>query len=129
MNSSNPAQSRTTRLKRGLLLLLAMLLFSSPAYALSPPHHLYKISRRLVEVVGAPLYGIFYQGPKNMKKAYMQEVWEQEKPKHNGKLRFKLKAIPRLFGEELKAAVDGVTASVSSAGEAVKEFLSIFLSD
>jgi hypothetical protein len=129
MNSSNPAQRRTTPLKRGLLLFLATLLLAPPAYALSPPHHLYNISRRLVEVVGAPFYAIFYSGPKKMKEAYRQEVWEQEKPKHNGKFRYKLKALPRALGEELKAAIDGVTGSVSSAGEAAKEFVSIFLSD
>ncbi len=124
MNLSNPA-----RVRSGLLFLAGMLCFCPPAHALSAPHHFYNFSRRLVEVVGAPFYGIFYRGPQMMKKAYRQEVWELEKPEKRGKPVLILKAIPRALGEEAKATVDGVTHSVASAGEAAKELISIFLGD
>ena len=89
------------------------------AFALSTVHHLYLISRRLVEVVGSPFYGIFVQGPKNVKAAYHAEVWEQEKPYKNGTLKFKAAGVLRAPGEEAKGLVDGITDSVSSGGNAL----------
>ncbi|MBN1585912.1 MAG: hypothetical protein JW937_00610 [Candidatus Omnitrophica bacterium] len=84
----------------------------------------------MVQVVGAPFYWTFYQGPKNAKKAYVEEVWELEKEEQRGKWRNRLiKAPPRMIGEEAKAIVDGITGSVDAAGEALKEFISIFCSD
>jgi len=110
-------------------MLLALLCFASPAYALSPPHHLYNASRRLVEMVGAPFYFLFCEGPRRMKAAWQAEVWGQEKPEKRGKFRYRLQAVPRMVGEEAKAAVDGATHSVDSAGRAAKELISIFLGD
>ncbi len=125
MNSSNLVRAKQV----GFLFLLGMLYFCPPAHALSAPHHLYKASRRLVEAVGGPLYGIFYDGPKRMKKAYQEEVWGAEKPEKRGKPIRVLKAVPRALGEEAKATVDGVTQSVVSAGQAAKELISVFLGD
>lgn len=127
MNLSDRAPAK--RISAGLMLLCGVLCFCTPAYALATPHHIYNISRRLVEVVGAPFYAIFYDGPKRMKKAWADEVWGQEKPEKRGLLIHKVAAVPRAVGEETKAAVDGVTRSVGSGGEAVKEFISIFLGD
>ena len=103
--------------------------FCQQAFALSTVHHLYLISRRLVEVVGGPFYGIFVQGPKNVKAAYHAEVWEQEKPYKNGTFKYKAAGVLRAPGEEAKGLVDGVTGSVTSAGKAAKEFISIFFGD
>lgn len=134
MHLSNPvpakhASKKIRRIFGGLLLLCGVLSFCPPAYALATPHHIYNISRRLVEVVGAPFYAIFYDGPKRIKKAWTDEVWGQEKPEKRGLLIHKVAAIPRAAGEEAKATVDGVTRSIDSGGEAVKEFISIFLGD
>lgn len=111
------------------LLVCLVLLPAPPALALSTVHHLYNISRRLVEVAGGPLYGAFVQGPKNVKKTYVSEVWEQEKPENRGLLRQKLFAVWRAPGEEVKAIGDGVADSVSSANRAFKELVSIFFGD
>ena len=133
MISSNPVHAerpiRTAWVPVASLLCVGILFPSSPAYALSAPHHLYNFSRRLVEVVGAPLYAIFYDGPKRIKKAYQDEVWGVEKPEKRGKMINRLKSVPRAIGEEAKAAVDGVTQSVGSGGQAVKELISIFFGD
>jgi hypothetical protein len=64
-----------------------------------------------------------------MKKAYVDEIWGVEKPEQQGKPIHVFKAVPRALGEEAKAAVDGVTQSVVSGGQAVKELISIFLGD
>jgi hypothetical protein len=78
---------------------MVTLFFSVPnAYALSTPHHLYVISRKLVETVGGTFYGIFVQGPKNVKTAYHAEVWEQEKPEKRGKLKYKTVGVLRAPG-------------------------------
>ncbi len=113
----------------GLLFLSSVFCLCSPAYALATPHHLYNISRRLVEVVGAPFYAIFYEGPRRMKKVWNEEMQGAEKPKHRGRPVNLLSAVPRAVGEETKAGVDGVTRSVDSAGKAAKEVVSIFLGD
>lgn len=127
MRSSNRDPAK--RVSFGLLLLCALFCFCPPAYALATPHHLYNISRRLVEVVGAPFYAIFYEGPRRMKKAWADEMHGTEKPEQRGRPVNLLNAVPRAAGEEAKATVDGVTRSVGSGGEAVKEFIAIFLGD
>jgi hypothetical protein len=116
-------------MKKLFLILCLSLTFCQQAFALSTVHHLYLISRRLVEVVGGPFYGVFVQGPKNIKTAYQAEVWEQEKTYKNGTLKFKIVGILRAPGEEAKGAVDGITDTVTSAGKAAKEFISIFFGD
>ena len=103
--------------------------FCPPAFCRSTPDHLYRISRRLVATAGAPLYGIFVQGPKNVKEAWQEEVWEQEKPENRGKLKHKMAGIWRAPGEEAKGIIDGITSSVSNFGTALKEFVSIFFGD
>lgn len=109
--------------------LLLVFLSYQTAFSRSVPHHLYNISRRLVAAAGAPLYGIFVQGPKSIKKAWHEEVWEQEKPEKRGKLKHKVAAIWRAPGEEMKGIIDGITSSVSNFGSALKEFISIFFGD
>ena len=99
------------------------------AFSRSTPHHIYNISRRLVETVGAPFYGVFVGGIKNIKKTWHEEVWEQEKPEKRGKFKYKAVAVLRAPGEEIKGIIDGITSGVSSFGSALKEFVSIFFGD
>ena len=134
MTLSNPAPVRRSSPKRrwvpaGLLLLSGLFLFCPPAYALATPHHIYNISRKLVEIVGGIPYAIFYDGPRRMKKAWVNEIWEVEKPEKRGQPIRVVIAVPRAVGEEAKAVVDGVTRSIDSGGEGLKEFISIFLGD
>lgn len=117
------------KISKLLIIVIMAFSFCQQAFALSTVHHLYLISRRLVEVVGGPFYGIFVQGPKNVKAAYHAEVWEQEKPYKNGTLKFKVAGVLRAPGEEAKGLVDGITDSVSSGGNALKHFISIFFGD
>ncbi|MBN1913475.1 MAG: hypothetical protein JW788_03650 [Candidatus Omnitrophica bacterium] len=120
-------------LKKIFLTAVVFILFifmpSRSAFCRSTPHHIYNISRRLVETVGAPFYGAFVAGPKNIKKTWHEEVWEQEKPEKRGKFKYKAAAVMRSPGEEAKGIIDGVTSSVSSFGSALKEFVSIFFGD
>ncbi len=113
------------------IMICAYIHFSSPVpvFALATPHHLYNISRRLCETIGAPFYGLLVQGPKNVKEAYVAEVWEQEKPKNRGLFRNKLFGIYRAPGEEAKGIITGITDSVTSLGKAGIEFVSIFFGD
>lgn len=99
------------------------------SYSHSTRHHLIDMGKSLVECVGAPFYHTFVQGPKDVKAEYNYEVWEREKPEKRGLLKYKLFGIWRAPGVEAKAIVDGVVESVKSAGNFVKEFLSIFFSD
>jgi hypothetical protein len=102
---------------------------SPPAFALASAHHLYNVSRRLCETVGAPFYGLLVQGPGNVKDAYVSEAWEQEKPENNGLLRNKLFGIYRAPGEEAKGIITGITDSVTSLGKACIELISVFFGD
>ena len=113
----------------GIFIAGALLFLSERAFALSTPHHLYNMSRRLYETVGGPFYGLCIQGPKNAKKAYVSEVWEQEKPKHRGLVRYKLLGLWRAPGEETKGIITGITDGVTSLGKACIEFVSIFFGD
>jgi hypothetical protein len=98
-------------------------------YAHSIRHHTINMGKDLAEVVTAPLYGTFIQGPKNIKKAYEYEVHQREKPEKRGLLRYKLLAIWRAPGEEMKGIIDGVVDSIEASGNFLKEFISIFWSD
>lgn len=108
---------------------VSMCLYCPASFALSTPHHLYSMSRACVRVIGALPYALFVQGPKNIKETYRQEVWEQEKEKHRGKMKYKLAGIARAPGEEAKAVVDGVVFLVTDTGAFCKDFISIFFGD
>lgn len=112
-----------------LAVIMVILFWSNEAQALSRSHHLYNIGRNLVKMSVAPLKGIFVTGPRNIKKAYIYEVYEREKIEDRGKLRYKLFGIWRAPGEEIKGIVTGVVEAVECGGEAVKEFTSIIWSD
>lgn len=116
-------------LRTGVIFILLLSCLYEYAWPRSTPHHIYNMSRRLVEAAGGPLYGIFVAGPRNVKIAYIAEVREQEKPEKRGKLRYKVFGIWRAPGEEIKGVIDGITHSVSSAGRFCKEFISIFFGD
>ncbi|MCM8789560.1 MAG: hypothetical protein NC916_00855 [Candidatus Omnitrophica bacterium] len=112
-----------------LIFVLLVLLPYQNAYSRSVPHHVYNISRRLVATAGAPFYGILVDGPRNIKKVWHEEVWGQEKPENRGKLKYRVAAIWRAPGEEMKGIIDGITYSVSNFGAALKELVSIFFGD
>jgi len=99
------------------------------SYAYSARHHLIRTGKGLAGIIVEPLKGIFIQGPQNIKKAYQYEVWEREDPEKRGQNRYRLFALWRAPGEEIKGAVDGLVRGVSSAGDAVKNLLSIIFSD
>ena len=80
-------------------------------------------------MVCAPLKGIFITGPQNIKKAYTSEVWDREKPTKRGLLRYKIFALWRAPGEEVKGLIDGLVESAQAGGDLLKNFLSIFFSD
>ena len=107
------------------------LLFSpaSSASALSIMHHFYNFSRNCVKVVASPIKGALIQGPKDIKSAYVGEVWEKEKEEDRGQWRYKLYGIWRAPGVEAKAIVDGLTESFTAAGSGIKELISIFWGD
>ena len=100
-----------------------------PAYAHSVRHHLIDTGKNFTDALCSPLYGIFIQGPKNIKDAYQYEVWGREKEEERGLLRYRLFAIWRAPGEEMKGIIDGLVGSITSLGKSGKEFLSIFFSD
>lgn len=112
-----------------IIVTLIIILCFSNAYAYSIRHHLINMGKNLVEVVLSPLYGLFIKGPMNIKKAYNYEVYGREKPEKRGLLRYKLFAIWRSPGEQIKGTIDGLVDSVKSAGQFSKELLSIFFSD
>ena len=111
-------------------LALSLLTAMPAAYAHNPPHHVYLIFRRLTQAVLAPFQGVFYDGPVNIKKAYVGEVWEKEKPEDNGRFSSKAKAVLlRAPGEELKAAVGGIKKSANKICDAGTELLSLVTGD
>jgi len=87
------------------------------------------MGKDVVKVVSSPLYGMFIKGPKNIKKAYQDEVWGREKKEKRGLLRYKLFVIWRMPGEEIKGIIDGVVESVDAGVHFLKEAISIFFSD
>ena len=98
-------------------------------YSYSVRHHLINMGKDVVKVVSSPLYGMFIKGPKNIKKAYQDEVWGREKKEKRGLLRYKLFVIWRMPGEEIKGIIDGVVESVDAGVHFLKEAISIFFSD
>ncbi len=117
--------------KRNKVLIIIVLLFSLSfnAYSSSTRHHLINMGKNLTKCIFSPLYGIFIQGPKNIKEAYQYEVWEREKPEKRGQLRYKLFSLWRAPGEETKGIIDGLVDSTKAGGQVLKEFISIFFSD
>lgn len=99
------------------------------AYALSVRHHLINTGKNLIKMVISPFKGVLVTGPKNIKRAYEYEVYEREKVEERGKFQHKLFGIWRVPGEEIKGTVTGVVDTVKYAGEAIREFTSIFFSD
>lgn len=103
--------------------------FNSKGYPLSTRHHVMNMGKNLVKFTCSPAYGIFVKGPKNIKEAYQYEVWGREKLEKRGLLRYKIFALWRVPGEEIKGIVDGLVDSGKTGGEFIKEFISIFFSD
>lgn len=99
------------------------------ASAHSVRHHIYDMGRSLVRIVTSPLEGAVIQGPKNIRKTWEYEVWGREETEKRGQLRYRLFALWRVPGDEMKGIIDGVVKSVDSAGVFLKEFLSIIFSD
>lgn len=115
---------------RSILIVITLILFfSSQAHAYSPRHHLINMGKTLIKFSLSPLYGLFIKGPQNVKKAYLYEVYGREKPEKRGRLPYKLFALWRAPGEQIKGTIDGVVDSVEAGGQFLKEFLSIFFSD
>jgi len=106
-----------------------MLPIAPNAYAHNPPHHVYLIFRRLTQAVLAPFQGVFFDGPRMIKDAYVSEVWEQEKPEKRGKFLFKVVGVLRAPGEEAKGAVGGVKKSAGKFCDAATELVSLFSGD
>jgi hypothetical protein len=128
--STHNKQSNMIRLRLlQAFIFAAVILVSQEAFALATLHHLYNASRRMYEAVGAPLYGVLIQGPKNVKTAYMDEAWHQEKPEKRGKFKYKVFGVLRSPGEEAKGIIKGVTDSVSSLGKVCWELISIVFGD
>ncbi len=109
----------------GIILLYSPL----PVYAKSVRGHLFEMGDALCGIVKEPLRGAFISGPENIKKAYMYEVHQREKPEKRGLLRYRLLAFWRAPGEEAKGIVDGCVKGVESLGTMSKECISIFFSD
>ena len=98
-------------------------------YSQSARHHVINMGRNTLKVVSAPLKGVFITGPQNIKKAYTYEVWERENPTKRGLLRYKVFALWRAPGEEIKGVIDGLVESIQAGGNLLKNFLSLFFSD
>jgi hypothetical protein len=106
-----------------------LLLCYTEANASSTRHHLINMGKRLIECVSYPLRGVFIKGPANIKAAYQYEVHGREKPEDRGLLRYKLFAIWRSPGEEVKGIIDGLVDGIKSGGQSLKELISIFFGD
>ncbi len=111
------------------LFLLLLLCFVSPVHAKSVRGHLIESGKELVNVVVSPVKGLVYTGPRNIKNAYTYEVYGREKEEKRGRFRYKMFAIWRAPGEELKATVSGITEGVTSLGKALNEVASVIFSD
>ena len=108
---------------------IVSLLCVSNVYAKSVRGHIIGAGAELTNVVVAPIKGIVYTGPKNIQKAYDYEVHGREKAEKRGLFRYKMFAVWRAPGEELKATIDGCVEAVSSCGAAVNEIISAIFSD
>ena len=112
-----------------VVIIILSIFVNTPIYAYSTRNHLINMGKKLVETVGGPIYGIFVKGPKNIKQAYRYEVYELEKPEKRNRIKSKIFGIWRAPGEEAKGIIDGSVNCVKSAGDFLKEFISIFFSD
>lgn len=112
-----------------ILLCALMIIITPHAYALSTVHHGYLIGRRLCQAVLAPFQGMFYDGPINIKRAYVGEVWQREKPEKNGKLSYKIVGVLRAPGEEAKGIVGGIKKSTGKFCDAATELISMVSGD
>ena len=112
-----------------LFLLIIGALFPQWIEAKSVRGHIITAGRNLSDAVAAPLKGIFILGPRRIKDAYQYEVHGREKKEKRGLLRYKLFALWRAPGEEVKGIIDGCVDSVHSLGEMTKSIISIFFSD
>lgn len=112
-----------------ILLILIFLIPSINAYPSSTRGHLITMGKSLVETIGAPIYGIFVQGPKNIKQAYTYEAWEREKKEKRGLLRYKMLGIWRAPGEEAKGIIKSLVNCTKNGGKFLTELISIFFSD
>ena len=117
------------KIDKVVVIIILTLYITPPIYAYSARNHFINMGRNLVETIGGPLYGIFVKGPEKVKKAYKYEVYELEKPEKRNQLKSKIFGLWRAPGEEAKAIIDGSVDSVKSAGNFLKEFISIFFSD
>ena len=118
------------KLRRNIVLVVIVgLLCVSNVYAKSIRGHIIGAGQDLVNVVVAPIKGLVYTGPQKIKKAYDYEVYGREKEEKRGLFRYKMFAVWRAPGEELKATIDGCVEAVSSCGAAVNEIISAIFSD
>ena len=112
-----------------IVFLISLNLIYLVGYAHSARHHLIDMGKNLAKMSTYFFYATFVEGPRNIKKAWQYEVEGREKPEKRGLFRYKIFAVWRAFGEEMKAMVKGVAGSVKAAGSALEEFISIFFSD
>ena len=112
-----------------ILVIFSFGCFVPPSYALSARHHLYNAGRNFGQMIWAPIEGVLIRGPEQIHKTYQYEVWGREDAAKRGLLRYKLFALWRAPGEEIKSIIDGAVKSVDSCGGFLKELLSIFFSD
>lgn len=112
-----------------LLAITLLFLTPSSAQAKSVRGHIFEMSRSVYDAVKAPITGIFVDGPKRMYATYQYEVHGREKEEKRNLFRYKLFAIWRAPGEEVKAIIDGCTQSVEHLGTCAKEGISVFFSD
>lgn len=108
-----------------VFLAICLLLSSSQAYALSARHHLINAGRDFFKMVFSPFKGVFVTGPKNVHKAYTDEINQPDE----AQLRHHLFGIWRAPGEELKGIITGIEETVKFAGSMLKEIISIPFSD
>jgi hypothetical protein len=99
--------------------------FTYRAEALSARHHLINAGKDFFKMVVSPFKGVLVTGPKNVHKAYVDEVSQPDEPE----LRHHLFGIWRAPGEELKGTIDGVVNTFKYGGDCLKEIISIPFSD
>lgn len=108
-----------------LIICIYLICLSVPAEARSARHHLINAGKDLFKMVVSPFKGVLVTGPKNVHKAYVDEISQPEEPE----FRHHLFGIWRAPGEELKGAVDGIVDTFKYGGSCLKEIISIPFSD
>jgi hypothetical protein len=110
---------------------ICLFICSLPArcHAYTTEHHLINMGRNLLNIVASPIKGVFINGPREVKKKFRYEVFEQENPENNKRLGSFLFALWSSPAVEVKSIVDGIVDSSCYAGKFIKEFLSIPFSD